>query len=188
MFTLLHEIVNRDQIIGREKFIAAAILVAFYQQDGELYLVFEKRPTHVRRNAGDVGLPGGKREQDDASWEETAVRETIEELGVDRKAIEVLGKLGTLITPGGVLVEVYVGKLDIQDLDDLDFDEKEVAYLFQVPLKFFLETPPETYELIVETHPYNDRAGQRILFPAKELGLPERYHRPWQVQSNAGWG
>ena len=101
-------------------------------------LVFKKRPTHVRRNAGDVGLPGGKREQDDASWEETAVRETIEELGVDRKAIEVLGKLGTLITPGGVLVEVYVGKLDIQDLDDLDFDEKEVAYLFQVPLKFFL--------------------------------------------------
>ncbi|MBN1581393.1 MAG: CoA pyrophosphatase [Anaerolineae bacterium] len=182
MSSLLNKIVDQDPIIGREKFISAAILVAFYQRGDELELIFEKRPTHVHRNAGDVGLPGGRREEGDASWQETAVRETMEELGVERTAIEVLGKLGTLFSPSGVLVEVYVGKLDIQSLDDLDFDEREVAYLFQVPLKFFFETEPEVYELAVETHPYNDKAGKRILFPAKELGLPERYHQPWRGQ------
>lgn len=182
MLALLKETINQDPIIGRDRFVSAAILVAFYQRADELYLVFEKRPTHVHHNAGDVGMPGGRREAGDATWEETAVRETVEELGIERNAIEVLGKLGTLITPGSVLIEVYVGRLDIQSLGDLDVDDKEVAYLFQVPLRFFLETEPETYELVVETHPYNDRANQRVLFPAQELGLPERYHRPWRGQ------
>jgi hypothetical protein len=103
----------------------------------------------------------------------------MEELGLARDEIRVLGKLGTLVTPGGTLVEAYVGQLLTSDLDALDYDRREVEELVKVPFAFFLDTSPETYILTVETHPYRVLDGTRIPFPAQELGLPEMYHRPW---------
>ena len=179
MLDKLRDSLNRDVLIARSKYRQAAILVAFYEKDGELYLVFEKRARNTRQG-GDWGFPGGIVEEDDSTFAETAVRETMEELGVDRADIELLGKLGTLVTPGGTLVEAYVGKLLIESVESLAFDRNEVEELIKVPFRFFLETSPETYELIVETHPYCERDGKKVLFPAEELGLPEMYHRAWR--------
>jgi 8-oxo-dGTP pyrophosphatase MutT (NUDIX family)/predicted N-acetyltransferase YhbS len=173
------EILGQDTLIGREKYFSAAVLVPFYQQDGEFVLVFEKRASHVRQG-NEVSFPGGAREPDDATFAETAVRETVEELGINRADIRVLGHLGTLVTTGGALIEAYLGELDERALASAQIDTREVAYLFTVPLSFFLEHPPEIYDLAVETLPYGERDGQRISFPAKELGLPPRYHRPWR--------
>jgi hypothetical protein len=103
----------------------------------------------------------------------------MEELGLARDEIEVLGKLGTLVTPGGTLVEAYVGKLLVSGLDALNPDRREVEELVPIPFAFFTNTPPETYVLTVETQPYGVRDGVRVPFPAQELGLPEMYHRPW---------
>ena len=108
------------------------------------------------------------------------IGETIEELGIARKDVEVLGKLGTLVSPGGTLVEAYVGKLLVADLASLDYDRNEVEELIKVPFSFFMGTPPETYVLTVETHPYGVKDGARVAFPAKELGLPEMYHQAWR--------
>jgi 8-oxo-dGTP pyrophosphatase MutT (NUDIX family) len=166
-------------IIGAHKYFSAAVLVAFYEQGGELYLVFEKRARNTRQG-GDLGFPGGAREEGDASYQETAVRETMEELGLARNEIEVLGKLGTLVTPGSTLVEAYVGRLLVSELDALDYDRREVEELVPIPFSFFLESPPESYILTVETQPYRTLNGVQIPFPAQELGLPEMYHRPWR--------
>jgi len=179
MRDLLRAIVAKDTLISREKYLNAAVLVPFFQRGGESWLLFEKRSQHVRQ-AGEISFPGGAWEQGDASFEYTAVRETIEELGVRREQIEVVGKLGTLVTPGGVLVEAYLGLLDVADVSALDIDRREVEYLVQVPLAFLQDHPPQRYRLVTETHPYGERAGERIEFPAQELALPERYHRPWR--------
>jgi coenzyme A diphosphatase NUDT7 len=179
MFSQLNAILDQDPIIGREKYFAAAVLVPFFQADGELWLLFEKRAAHVRQG-NEVGFPGGAREACDASYAETAVRETTEELGIAREDIQVLGKLGTLVTPHGVLIEAYVGALEGEALASIHIDTREVAYLIRVPLAFFAAHPPEVYELDVVTHPYGDIDDMRVPFPAVELGLPERYHRPWR--------
>jgi hypothetical protein len=104
----------------------------------------------------------------------------MEELGLARNEIEVLGVLGTLVTPGGTLIEAYVGQLLVPDLGALSYDRREVEELVPIPLSFFLNTPPETYILTVETQPYGVLNGSRVPFPARELGLPEMYHRPWR--------
>jgi 8-oxo-dGTP pyrophosphatase MutT (NUDIX family) len=175
----LKQTLGQDTIIARHKYFIAAVLVSFYQRGGELYRVFEKRARNTRQG-GDLGFPGGAKEEDDASLQETAIRETMEELGLARHEIEVLGKLGTLVTPGGTLVEAYVGQLLFSDLDALDYDRREVEELVQIPFSFFLNTPPETYVLTVETLPYHVQDGTRIPFPARELGLPEMYHQAWR--------
>lgn len=179
MRDLLRAIVAEDALISREKYLNAAVLVPFFQRQGEPWLLFEKRSQHVRQ-AGEISFPGGAWEQGDVSFQETAVRETIEELGIAREQIEVLGKVGTLVTPGGVLVEAYLGLLDVVDVSALVFDRREVEYLVQVPLQYLRNHRPRCYRLVTETHPYSDRDGERIDFPAKELALPERYHRPWR--------
>jgi coenzyme A diphosphatase NUDT7 len=179
MLDRLAQVLGRETIIARHKYFNAAVLVAFYEEAGELSLVFEKRARNTRQG-GDLGFPGGAREEEDASFLETAVRETMEELRLRRDEIDVLGKLGTLVTPGGTLVEAYVGRLLVADLDALDYDRSEVEELVPIPFSFFLDTPPESYVLTVETLPYHVRDGTRIPFPAQELGLPEMYHRPWR--------
>ena len=179
MLEKLEQALGREMIIARHKYFGAAVLVAFYEQAGELYLVFEKRARNTRQG-GDLGFPGGAREEGDANYQETAVRETMEELGLRRDEIQVLGKLGVLVTPGGTLVEAYVGRLLVADLDALDFDRREVEELVPIPFSFFLDREPETYVLTVETLPYHVENGSRVPFPAQELGLPEMYHRPWR--------
>ena len=179
MLDKLESVLGREEIIARHKYRNAAVLVVFYEESGELYLVFEKRARNTRQ-AGDWGFPGGIKEKGDATFEETAVRETMEELGVARKDVEVLGKLGTLVTPGGTLVEAYVGKLAVERIESLPFARKEVEELVKVPFAFFMETPPETYELTVETHPYCIKDGIVVPFPAAELGLPTMYHQAWR--------
>jgi 8-oxo-dGTP pyrophosphatase MutT (NUDIX family) len=173
------EILGQNTLIGREKYFSASVLVLLCQQDDELVLVFEKRASRVRQG-DEICFPGGAKEPGDATFAETAVRETIEELGVDSEDIQVLGKLGTLVTPGGALIEAYLGELDEHALASAQIDTQEVAYLLTVPFSFFVEHPPETYGLAVETLPYSEIDGQRIPFPAQELGLPQRYHRPWR--------
>jgi 8-oxo-dGTP pyrophosphatase MutT (NUDIX family) len=175
----LERLLGRETIIARHKYFSAAVLVAFYEARDGLYLVFEKRARNTRQG-GDLGFPGGAKEEDDATYQETAVRETMEELGLAQEEIEVLGKLGTLVTPGGTLVEAYVGQLLVSDLDVLDYDRDEVEELVPIPFSFFLDTPPETYVLTVATQPYHEQDGKRVPFPAQELGLPEMYHRPWR--------
>lgn len=179
MLDRLAQVLGRETIIARHKYLNAAVLVAFYEEAGELYLVFEKRARNTRQG-GDLGFPGGAREEGDASFLETAVRETMEELGLHRDEIKVLGKLGTLMTPGGTLVEAFVGQLLVTAIDSIRYDRGEVEELVPIPFSWFLDTPPESYMLTIETLPYQIQGDEKIPFPAQELGLPEMYHRPWR--------
>ena len=69
-----------------------------FERAGEPWLVFTKRTQHVQHHKGEISFPGGAREDADADIEQTAVRETVEELGVDPHAIRVVGRLDELPT------------------------------------------------------------------------------------------
>ena len=61
---------------------AATLLLLYPCPDGELRLPLTVRNAALRDHAGEVSLPGGAVEQADASREATALRETLEEIGV----------------------------------------------------------------------------------------------------------
>ena len=69
-----------------------------FERDGEPWLVFTKRTQHVQHHKGEISFPGGARDSDDPDIEGTAVRETVEELGVDPSSIRVVGRLDELPT------------------------------------------------------------------------------------------
>lgn len=169
-------------IIGKDRYLNSAVLIPLIQLNGKEFLLFEKRSTEVRQ-PGEISFPGGHFEiSEDKDFMDTAIRETVEELGIDANKITILGKLGTLVTPMGIIVETYIGKLDIESLEELKYDSKEVDKIFLVPLEFFFNNEPEKYENQLQLHPYIvDENGEKIdLLPVRELGLPERYANPWK--------
>ena len=119
-------------ILGRDEYSLSAILVPLLDLQGEEHLLFEKRAAHIRQG-GEVCFPGGHYDHNkDATYLETALRETHEELGLPRKAINLIGQLDTLVSPRGIIVECFLGAVDIGGLDELRLDTKEVTEVFSI--------------------------------------------------------
>ena len=77
----------------------AAVLVALYvDEDGELNAVFTRRGGNLRRHAGEISFPGGRRDAGDADLSATALREAEEEIGLARTDVEMVGALRPIPT------------------------------------------------------------------------------------------
>lgn len=91
----------------------AGVLVLFYPDKGNTMLVFIRRAEYPGVHSGQISFPGGGREPQDASMTETALREAEEEIGINRRDVEVIGQLSDLfIPPSNFLVTPVVGYLD----------------------------------------------------------------------------
>jgi 8-oxo-dGTP pyrophosphatase MutT (NUDIX family) len=78
--------------------------------DGEPHVVFTRRGTGLRRHAGEISFPGGRRDPADTELKDTALREAEEEIGLTRKQVDVLDELspvGTFVT--NYLIHPFVG-------------------------------------------------------------------------------
>jgi len=169
------------EILGKDKYFNSAVLIPLFNKENQLHVLFEKRGNTIRQG-GEVSFPGGEFDPNkDINLQDTALRETTEEIGIEKDKIRLLGKLGTLVAPMGVAVDAYIAHLNIEDISGLPFDRKEVEKIFSLPLEYFLNNEPEEYNVRLEVHPNEiDANGNELqLLPVKELGLPKRYARPW---------
>ncbi|MBA2580969.1 MAG: CoA pyrophosphatase [Thermoleophilaceae bacterium] len=71
----------------------AAVLVPLFVAGGDLHAVFTKRREDLAHHAGEISFPGGGRDSPDEDLRMTALRETEEEIGLPRDAVEILGAL-----------------------------------------------------------------------------------------------
>ncbi|HEX7358447.1 MAG TPA: CoA pyrophosphatase [Ignavibacteriaceae bacterium] len=170
-----------SSIIGKENYLNSAVLIPIIILDDQEFILFQKRSINVRQ-PGEISFPGGHFDQKtDSNFLDTAVRETCEELGIKKNDIDILGKIGTLVAPMGVIVESYLGILKIDSLDKLAIDKSEVDEVFLIPLHYFIQNKPDQYFTRLELHPYliKEDGKKEELLPVKELGLPEKYSSPW---------
>ena len=80
--------------------VKAAVLIPLYVEEGDLHAVFTKRNPDLRRHAGEISFPGGRRDEGEL-LQTTALREAEEEIGLARGDVEVVGALpptGTIVT------------------------------------------------------------------------------------------
>lgn len=76
----------------------SAVLVLLYEHRGEPWVVLTRRAAHLRHHAGEVSFPGGRREPGDADLWATALREAVEEVGLDPSTVRPAGRLDSFIT------------------------------------------------------------------------------------------
>lgn len=97
-------------VLGRTD---AAVLVALYEQDGELHGVFTKRRDDLRRHPGEISFPGGRYDEGERDLIATALREAHEEIGLVPQAVEILGALQPTPTIAtGYAVYPFVGIIE----------------------------------------------------------------------------
>jgi len=120
----------------------AAVLVPLVNRAGRLQVLFTQRTPHLEDHASQISFPGGRVEAADTGREETALRETEEEIGLPRARVTLLGKLPDYEIPSGFRIVPVVGW--IEPPFTLRPDPFEVAEVFEAPLEHFLD--PASYQ------------------------------------------
>jgi peroxisomal coenzyme A diphosphatase NUDT7 len=164
-------------ILCRDLYFNAAVLVPFLLIEDEYHILFQKRAADIRQGS-EICFPGGRHDRYlDRDFQETALRETVEELGLSREKIAISGCLGTLVSPRGVIVETYIGMLNINDLDELKPEPGEVEEVFTIPVSWFIENIPEIFftKVEVQSSTIGPDGKIQILLPVEKLGLPALY-------------
>ncbi len=89
-----------------------SVLILLYEDRGEHYFPLIKRTDYKGLHSGQVSLPGGKKEQNETE-EETALRETYEEIGITPSKVKIIGRLSKFfVIPSNFMVTPIVAMID----------------------------------------------------------------------------
>jgi 8-oxo-dGTP pyrophosphatase MutT (NUDIX family) len=107
----------------------------FSPSDSELpHVVLTRRRADLRRHAGEISFPGGRRDPEDADLRQTALREAEEEIGLPRETVEPLGELPAISTfATGYLIHPFVGLIPAPQRWRLS--PREVDAVLELPLQ-----------------------------------------------------
>lgn len=111
----------------------SAVLLLVYPRKRQDHIVFILRSTYEGVHSAQVGLPGGKVEEQDKDLLATALREANEELAIDEDKIEVLGQLSSLyVPPSNFVIHPFIA---VQKTEPTFVpDEHEVAEIIEYPI------------------------------------------------------
>jgi 8-oxo-dGTP pyrophosphatase MutT (NUDIX family) len=141
--------------------LEAAVLILLYQRDGDWKLPLTRRTETVHSHKGQISLPGGAREVQDATLADTAIRETCEELGIPGQHIELLGTLTPLHIPvSGFCVHPHIGYT--RQVPRFCPRSEEVAEVLEASLQQLLD--PGTRKVLMRV-----RDGTRYRVPLYQL-------------------
>ena len=120
-----------------ETWRAASVLVPLVDREGGVTVLLTQRTDDMPSHAGQIAFPGGRRQAEDVDAVATALRETEEEVGLDRSFIDVVGMVDHYRTGTSYEITPVVGI--VTPGFTLKADPREVADVFEVPLAHFLD-------------------------------------------------
>ncbi len=115
-----------------EGLMPAAVMLLLYPKDGEFCVLLNKRSMEVEHHKGEMSFPGGARDPEDRDFEDTARRETEEEMGIARDDITILGRLDDNVTRSNFLVKVFVGTIPYPY--EFQPSSVEIAEVVEIPM------------------------------------------------------
>lgn len=151
-----------------------SVLVPLVEKDGQLHLLFELRAAHMKRQPGEVCFPGGKVEPGE-SFQQCAVRETVEELGIREDDIQVISQMDVMHTYSNFTLFPFLGIIKSEALERLNCNPDEVEEIFTVPVEHLLNNDPFLYKMQIKPQIKED-------FPYERIRFPKSYK--WRVGTN----
>lgn len=116
----------------------AAVMMLFYPKESQTHLVLIVRNSYPGVHSSQIAFPGGKVESFDLTMADTALRETEEEIGVEKSSIEIIKEFTEIyIPPSNFLVSPFLGICCSEP--SFVLQEDEVAGIIELPLPFFLD-------------------------------------------------
>lgn len=121
----------------------AAVIIPIFFRDNEAHLLFTKRTDKVEHHKGQISFPGGMHDEADIDLEETALRETWEEMGINAQDITILGRTDKFLTNTNFMVTPYVGHFPYPYPFIVNKDE--ISSILEVPIRHLLN--PEIFKI-----------------------------------------
>lgn len=134
-----HLLLHREkQVIDDPERMASAVLVPLYKKEGAWHVMLIKRSNTVRAHKGEISFPGGKKDESDKDFRETALREGFEEIGLDPGEVEILGELDEEATlTSNFTVHAFLALIPYPY--PFAISEDEVDSLVEIPLAALLD-------------------------------------------------
>lgn len=114
-----------------------AVLALFYPNNANLNVILLKRPTNMRNHPGQIAFPGGRMDAGE-TFEQTAIRETMEEIGVSADDFSIVGRIDPLyIPPSRFYVHCFAAWADSRPR--FTPNPAEVEAILEIPYTHFLD-------------------------------------------------
>ena len=145
--------------------IPASILLLLYPLGGKWFFFLTKRSQDVEHHKGQISFPGGVVEKNESKMN-AAIRETNEEIGVDKDVIKIIGNLTPLYIPvSNFHISPYVGWTE--EKPHTKVQDAEVKRVFSVSindliLKKNLKTKKDFFSNKSVKVPYFDLNGETV--------------------------
>ena len=158
----------------------AAVLVPIVLRASPTVLL-TRRTDQLASHSGQVAFPGGKIDAADADATAAALREAEEEVGLERRWVEVIGTLPEYQTGSAYRITPVVGL--VQAAAEFSPNPHEVADLFEVPLAFLMD-PAHHQRRAADWQgvrhewfamPYDDDGTERFIWGATAAMLRNLY-------------
>jgi 8-oxo-dGTP pyrophosphatase MutT (NUDIX family) len=124
--------------IRNHELAPSAVLLLLFEKEGECHVLFTRRSDKVAYHKDEISFPGGTIDPDDSDLLHTALREVAEEIGLDSRDVQILGRLDDLSTlTTGFMITPYVGVFPYPYKFQINTDE--IAELIYLPLRVLAE-------------------------------------------------
>lgn len=113
----------------------AAVLIPLCLHNDQLSLLYTVRSAKLSKHVRQVSFPGGLRDSTNETWEQCALRETEEEIGIPNEQIKIWGT-GRMIVPARPpAIMPIIGFVSQFEIKSLRLNTDEVERCFAVSLK-----------------------------------------------------
>ncbi len=126
---------RKKRSINFPEYRKSAVMILFMEKEGSPHVLLTLRTDKVSTHKGQVSFPGGGYDSSDKDFLDTALRETMEEVGIDSGEIEILGEFDEYISVMGFHVYVYVGALN--RVQEYVVCKDEIDEMLEVPFSLF---------------------------------------------------
>ena len=153
----------------------SAVMILLFVRDGRLKTIMIER-ADVGKHAGQIAFPEGKAEPFDTDVVETAIRETVEEIGIKVNRADVIGELPPVKVPVSKF-EIFPIVAFVEDAGDFVRSENEVKRVMEVDLEE-LCGKLSTYKIIVageEQEVPGYLSGKSVIWGATSMIVAELF-------------
>lgn len=142
----------------------AAVLVGIVDDPGDAKVILTQRTAKLRKHSGQIAFPGGGIDEDDTSPEVAALREAHEEIGLEPRFVETVGRLPQYLSGTGFRITPVLGV--VRRGFTITPNPHEVDEVFEVPLSFLMNP---------DNHRQDSRIWQGIVRHFYVMPYGERY-------------
>ncbi|MGL6107236.1 NUDIX hydrolase [Romboutsia sp.] len=140
-------------INGYQSMKISSVLIPIVKKDNIYHILFQVRSKNLKFQPSEISFPGGGVEPNETPYD-AVIRETVEELGINKTDIDIISEVDLLVTHSNMIIHPFVGYID--SLDNLNINKDEVDHIFLVPISYLLDFSPSEYKNEVKIVPSED--------------------------------